>query len=243
VRDNYNAFAKALPDTRVFYAVKANPAPEVLKLLADMGSCFDTASWPRSRWRWLPAHAGPHLLRQHDQEGSATSRAPISSAFACSRSIAPPKSRRSPAPPRREGVLPHPHRWRRRRMAAVAQVRLRAGDGVDVLDHAQALGLEAYGISFHVGSQQTREAWDRALAMAKASSATARSAASTCEDGQHGRRLPDQVPEGRASGRAVWPGDLPRAAQAFRQPHSGNDHRAGPRHGRQCRRDRRRKSS
>src|ERR1700742_132892 len=44
VRDNYLAFAKALPDTRVFYAVKANPAPEVLKLLATLGSCFDTAS-------------------------------------------------------------------------------------------------------------------------------------------------------------------------------------------------------
>src|ERR1044072_931569 len=46
VRDNYNAFAKALPDTRVFYAVKANPAPEVLALLAKLGSCFDTASIP-----------------------------------------------------------------------------------------------------------------------------------------------------------------------------------------------------
>ncbi|HET7679112.1 MAG TPA: ornithine decarboxylase, partial [Xanthobacteraceae bacterium] len=46
VRDNYNAFAKALPDTRVFYAVKANPAPEVLSLLAGLGSCFDIASVP-----------------------------------------------------------------------------------------------------------------------------------------------------------------------------------------------------
>ena len=44
MRDNYTAFAKALPDTRVFYAVKANPAPEVLALLAELGSCFDTAS-------------------------------------------------------------------------------------------------------------------------------------------------------------------------------------------------------
>src|SRR6059058_3688853 len=44
VRDNYTAFAKALPDTRVFYAVKANPAPEVLKMLASLGSCFDVAS-------------------------------------------------------------------------------------------------------------------------------------------------------------------------------------------------------
>src|ERR1700748_404031 len=46
VRDNYQAFAKALPDTRVFYAVKANPAPEVLSMLAKLGSCFDTASIP-----------------------------------------------------------------------------------------------------------------------------------------------------------------------------------------------------
>src|SRR3954464_2582867 len=44
VRDNYQTFAKALPDTRVFYAVKANPAPEVLAALASLGSCFDTAS-------------------------------------------------------------------------------------------------------------------------------------------------------------------------------------------------------
>ena len=44
VRDNYQTFAKALPDSRVFYAVKANPAPEVLSLLASMGSCFDCAS-------------------------------------------------------------------------------------------------------------------------------------------------------------------------------------------------------
>src|ERR1044072_4014554 len=46
VRENYQTFAKALPDTRVFYAVKANPAPEVLSLPASLGSCFDTASVP-----------------------------------------------------------------------------------------------------------------------------------------------------------------------------------------------------
>src|SRR5436309_11374037 len=44
VRENYLSFAKALPDTRVFYAVKANPAPEILKLLAELGSSFDVAS-------------------------------------------------------------------------------------------------------------------------------------------------------------------------------------------------------
>src|SRR5271154_2008904 len=44
VRENYQNFAKALPDTTVFYAVKANPAPEILKLLAGLGCCFDVAS-------------------------------------------------------------------------------------------------------------------------------------------------------------------------------------------------------
>src|SRR3974390_2456840 len=44
VRENYDAFAKALPDSRVFYAVKANPAPELLTLLVSLGSCFDAAS-------------------------------------------------------------------------------------------------------------------------------------------------------------------------------------------------------
>src|SRR5205807_8815664 len=44
VRENYATFAKALPDTRVFYAVKANPAPEILKLLTELGSSFDVAS-------------------------------------------------------------------------------------------------------------------------------------------------------------------------------------------------------
>ena len=44
VRENYRAFSQALPDSRVFYAVKANPAPELLALLASLGSCFDTAS-------------------------------------------------------------------------------------------------------------------------------------------------------------------------------------------------------
>ncbi|MBO0734284.1 MAG: ornithine decarboxylase, partial [Methylocapsa sp.] len=44
VRENYAAFARALPDTRVFYAVKANPDPRILRLLAELGSCFDAAS-------------------------------------------------------------------------------------------------------------------------------------------------------------------------------------------------------
>ena len=51
VRENYLGFAKALPDTRVFYAVKANPAPEVLSLLAGLGKPTTPQSQPTSSRR------------------------------------------------------------------------------------------------------------------------------------------------------------------------------------------------
>jgi ornithine decarboxylase len=44
VRRQYISLTAALPGTEVFYAVKANPAPEVLRLLIEHGSCFDVAS-------------------------------------------------------------------------------------------------------------------------------------------------------------------------------------------------------
>jgi homospermidine synthase len=44
VRRQYVSLTAALPGTEVFYAVKANPAPEVLSLLIELGSNFDVAS-------------------------------------------------------------------------------------------------------------------------------------------------------------------------------------------------------
>ncbi len=44
VADNFRRLRRAVPQAGIYYAVKANPAPEILKLLARMGSSFDTAS-------------------------------------------------------------------------------------------------------------------------------------------------------------------------------------------------------
>src|ERR1700722_18271411 len=44
VESRYLELLAALPVSRVLYAVKANPAPEVLERLADLGSHFDVAS-------------------------------------------------------------------------------------------------------------------------------------------------------------------------------------------------------
>ena len=63
VRDNYTKFARALPNTRVFYAVKANPAPEVLRLLARLGAIV-----------FQPRHilqVVHHLVDEHGELGRA----------------------------------------------------------------------------------------------------------------------------------------------------------------------------
>lgn len=170
VRSNYAAFARALPDTRVFYAVKANPAPEILSLLAELGSCFDCASVAEIQMA-LAAGAtadrisyGNTIKKERDiarafelgvrlfsvdctEEVEKIARVASGSKVFC-RILCDGAGAEWPLS-RKFGCEPD--------MA------------VDVLEHAHRLGLEAHGISFHVGSQQKNvEAWDGALASASA---------------------------------------------------------------------------
>ena len=165
VRDNFLAFAKALPDSRVFYAVKANPAPEVLKLLAGLGSSFDCASIVEIDMA-LSAGATPeqisygNTIKKERDIAAAFERgirlfavdsveevekiarvAPASRVFC--RILVDNKGAEWPLS-RKFGCVPEL--------------------AIEVLEHAHRLGLEAHGVSFHVGSQQPNpRAWDIAL--------------------------------------------------------------------------------
>jgi ornithine decarboxylase len=44
IAHNFKKLRKAMPLAEIYYAVKANPAPEVLRVLDGLGSSFDTAS-------------------------------------------------------------------------------------------------------------------------------------------------------------------------------------------------------
>jgi ornithine decarboxylase len=46
IRRNYAAFRKSLPKVQAYYAVKANPAPEIVRTLYRAGASFDVASFP-----------------------------------------------------------------------------------------------------------------------------------------------------------------------------------------------------
>jgi ornithine decarboxylase len=170
VRENYQTFATALPDSRVFYAVKANPAPEVLSLLASLGSCFDTASVAEIEMV-LAAGATPerisfgNTIKKERDVARAFALGVRLFAVDCQAEVE--KIARA-APGSRVFC-------RFLFDCAGAEWPLSRKFGCDpemavgVLEHAHRLGLEAYGVSFHVGSQQNRtQAWDEALKSASA---------------------------------------------------------------------------
>src|SRR5262249_16250464 len=168
VRDNYLAFAKALPDTRVFYAVKANPAPEVLALLAKLGSCFDTASVPEIEMV-LAAGAAPERISFGN---TMKKERDIARAFALGVRLYAVDCQAEVEKIAR--TAPGSRVFCRILSDCVGAewplARKLGGEpamAADVLEHALRLGLEPYGVSFHVGSQQRNpHAWDRALASA-----------------------------------------------------------------------------
>ncbi|HZT25010.1 MAG TPA: type III PLP-dependent enzyme [Pseudolabrys sp.] len=170
VRDNFNAFAKALPDTRVFYAVKANPAPEVLSLLASLGSCFDTASISEIELA-LAAGATPDRISYGN---TIKKERDIARAFAlgvrlyavdCKAEV-DKIARAAPGSKVFCRILSDcmGAEWPLSRKFGCEPAM-----AVEVLEHALRQGLEPIGVSFHVGSQQRNQhAWDRALASAAA---------------------------------------------------------------------------
>ena len=128
VRENYNSFAKALPDSKVYYAIKANPAPEILKLLVELGACFDVASVGETE-AVLAAGATPDRISygntiKKESEIAAAFRLGVTLFAIDCEAEAEKVARAAPGVAR---DLPHPLRQCRRRLAAVAQVRLRAG--------------------------------------------------------------------------------------------------------------------
>src|SRR5215468_11367517 len=170
VRENYATFAKALPDTRVFYAVKANPAPEILKLLVELGSSFDVASITETEMV-LAAGATPDRISYGN---TIKKEKEIARAFALGVRLFAVDSREEVEKIAR--AAPGARVFCRFLFdCAGAEWPLSRKFGcdlpmaVDVLEHAHRLGLDAHGVSFHVGSQQRRtQAWDQALKSAAA---------------------------------------------------------------------------
>jgi ornithine decarboxylase len=168
VADNYGTFEASLPDSHIFYAVKANPAREVLELLRARGSNFDCASVGEIELVLATGTTpdrisfGNTIKKERDiarayalgvrlfavdciGEVEKIARAAPGSSVFC-RILTDGTGAEWPLS-RKFGCAP-----------AMA---------LDVLRTADELALVAAGVSFHVGSQMTDpDAWEKAIAEA-----------------------------------------------------------------------------
>ena len=170
VRENYHSFATALPDSRVFYAVKANPAPELLALLVALGSCFDTASVAEIEMV-LAAGAAPERISFGNtikkERDIARAHALGVRLFAVDCKAEVEKIAR--AAPGAKVFCRFLFDCAGAEWPLSRKFGCDPAMAIDVLEHAQRLGLDPVGVSFHVGSQQRRtQAWDEALKSAAA---------------------------------------------------------------------------
>jgi len=165
IRQNYNEFKERLPHIQVYYAVKANSNPEIVRTLYEMGSSFDVASMPefmivheyikdlpdkeRQDWIWdkiIYANTIKPIetLKALDQYNPLVT-------FDNSEEL---KKIRQHAP--HAGLV---LRIRVPNTGSVVELSSKfgadPGEAVDLIAQAFDMGLVVEGLSFHVGSQCT----------------------------------------------------------------------------------------
>ena len=179
VRRNYAEFKRHLPKVQAYYAVKANPAPEIVRTLYRAGASFDVASLPEfmlvyENVRHLPPRAQQDFI--WDKIIYANPTKPKETLRALDQykplvtydNVNELKKIQQFAP--HAGVV-----LRLRVPNTGSMVELSSkfgcdpGEAVDLVAAAFRLGLVVEGLSFHVGSQCTNfENFVQALNMASA---------------------------------------------------------------------------
>jgi ornithine decarboxylase len=179
IRQNYAAFKKHLPKVQAYYAVKANPAPEIVRTLYRAGASFDVASLPEFMLVYKNIrHLGPKAQQDFiwDKIIYANPTKPKETLLALDKhkplvtfdNLNELKKIRQYAP--HAGVV-----LRLRVPNTGSMVELSSkfgcdpGEAVDLVHAAFEMGLVVEGLSFHVGSQCTNfENFVQALNMAAA---------------------------------------------------------------------------
>ena len=165
IRKNYAGFKKHLPKVQCYFAVKANPAPEIVRTLYKAGASFDVASLPEFMLVYDNIKRLPPKQQQDfiwDKIIYANPTKPKETLLALDQykplvtydNLNELKKIRQFAP--QAGVV-----LRLRVDNTGSQCELSSkfgcatGEAVDLIKAAFAMGLVVEGLSFHVGSQCT----------------------------------------------------------------------------------------
>ncbi len=170
VQRKFEEFRAGFPDAKIYYAVKANPSTEVLCLLRDLGSYFDVASIYELD-KVLDLGVTPdrvsfgNTIKKARHIGEAYDKGVRLFASDCETDI---RNLAKEAPGSRVflrvlmDAVTSDSDWPLSRKFGCQPRML-----IDLALLAADLGLEPYGVSFHVGSQQREiSAWDAAIAQA-----------------------------------------------------------------------------
>lgn len=159
VEQNYRVLADALPLAQIYYAVKANPAAPILRRLVALGSRFDAASFEEIGM-CLAAGAAPGAISYGNtiKKAGAIRRAFEAGVtmFAFDSGEELDKIAQNAPGSRvycRLLVENDGAEWPLSRKFGTSAAR-----AVELMVRARDLGLDPYGLSFHVGSQQTSTA-------------------------------------------------------------------------------------
>jgi len=165
IRRNYATFKKHLPKVQAYYAVKANPAPEIVRTLFEAGASFDVASMAEFLLVYKNIKKLPPKQRQDFIWDKIVYANPIK-----------PRETLEQLNPYKPLVtfdnLEELKKIKRFAPQAGLVLRLRVpntgsmvelsskfgcdpGEAVDLITEAFRLGLVVEGVSFHVGSQCT----------------------------------------------------------------------------------------
>jgi len=168
VAEAFQALRTYLPLARVFYAVKANPAGEIVDLLRGLGSSFDVASRGEvdlclGRGVVADRMSFGNTIKKERDVAYAFEKGVRLFAFDSAQELE--KIARAAPGARvfcRILVESNGAEWPLSRKFGCAPEM-----AVELLRQAKAAGLDPYGVSFHVGSQQTDLGqWDSAVGRA-----------------------------------------------------------------------------
>src|ERR1700730_5510518 len=168
IAEAYDLLRWYLPLARVYYAVKANPAPQIVAMLERKGANFDVASRGEIELCLAngiaadPLSFGKTIKKEKDIAFAYQSGLRL---FAFDSAFELDKLARAAPGAQvfcRILVACEGAEWPLSRKFGCAP-----GMAVELLRRARDLGLDPYGVSFHVGSQQTDLAqWDGAVGRA-----------------------------------------------------------------------------
>ena len=165
LRRNYATFKKFLPRVQAYYAVKANPAPEIVRTLFKAGASFDVASLPelrvvcenikdlpakkRQQWIWdRIIYANP--IKANETLAELDHYNPLvtydnSEEIRKIRKYAPNAGLALRLKVANTGAM----------VELSSKFGASPGEAVDLILEADKAGLVVEGLSFHVGSQTT----------------------------------------------------------------------------------------